>query len=100
MVDANASAQPAGTPAYSFIEEYIPFAGLDGYFWFVDTRPGPMHGCVTEYSRDSSDEDGPKWVSISAMLTDLADSLAGETVFDRMWLSSVTDGEIDWRIRR
>lgn len=100
MVDANASAQPAGTPAYSFIEEYIPFAGLDGYFWFVDTRPGPMYGCVTEYRRDSSDEDGPKWVSISAMLTDLADSLAGETVFDRMWLSSVADSEIDWRIIR
>ncbi|OZF44459.1 hypothetical protein [Rhodococcus sp. 14-1411-2a] len=99
MVDASASAQPAGTPAYAFIQQYIPFAGLDGYFWFVDTRPGPMHGCVAEYSRESNDEAGPKWVSISSMLTDLADSLAGQTVFDRMWLPSVTDGELDWQIR-
>ena len=99
MVDASASAQPAGTPAYAFIQEYIPFAGLDGYFWFVGTRPGPMHGCVAEYSRESNDEAGPKWVSISAMLTDLAESLRGQTVFDRMWLPSVADGELDWQIR-
>ncbi|MCZ4278737.1 hypothetical protein [Rhodococcoides yunnanense] len=39
MVVDGRSTHPAGTAAYSFLESYYPFAGLDGYLWFIDTRP-------------------------------------------------------------
>ncbi|OQQ25061.1 hypothetical protein A6411_20650 [Prescottella equi] len=99
MVEKNPSSQPAGTPAYSFLPEYIPFAGLDGYFMFIDTRPGPMHGCITEYSRDTTDDGGPKWHSLSSMLADLATSLETGGIFDRMWLPSIVDGQLEWEMR-
>lgn len=99
MVEGDPSSQPAGTPAYTFLPEYIPFAGLDGYFWFIDTRPGPMHWCITECSRDTADDGGPKWHSLSSMLSDLADSLETGAFFDRMWLPQVIDNELEWQTR-
>ncbi|MDV2474335.1 hypothetical protein F8M49_01025 [Rhodococcus zopfii] len=99
MVEGNPSSQPAGTPAYSFLPEYIPFAGLDGYFLFIDTRPGPMHGCVTEYGRETTDDGGPKWHSLSSMLSDLATSLETGGIFDRMWLPHIVDHQLEWQTR-
>ncbi|MGU3438456.1 hypothetical protein ACNHUS_36285 [Actinomycetes bacterium M1A6_2h] len=99
MVVPERLSQPAGTAAYSFLASYYPFAGLDGYFWFIDARPGALQGCVTEYSRDTADCGGPKWLSLSAMLSDLAGSLENGSVFDRMWLPRVRDGELEWDIR-
>ncbi|MFD4468681.1 SMI1/KNR4 family protein [Rhodococcus sp. NPDC058505] len=97
--DGQVVSEQAGTPAFTFIREYVPFAGLDGYYLVVDTRPGPMHGCVLEFSRDGADEVGPRWKSVSAMLTDLADSLESGGVFDRLWYPRITDGDLVWELR-
>lgn len=99
MTEGSQSSLQAGTPAYRFLPEYIPFAGLDGYFLFIDTRPGPMHGCITEYGRDTADDGGPKWHSLSSMLSDLADSVETGAVFDRMWLPHIIDNQLDWQTR-
>jgi hypothetical protein len=99
MAQGDPSLQQAGAPAYRLLPEYIPFAGLDGYFWFIDTRSGPMRGCITEYSRDTADDGGPKWHSLSSMLSDLADSLETGAAFDRTWLPHIIDNQLDWQIR-
>lgn len=92
-VDAPAE---AGFQADTFIPAFVPFAGMDGNFLCVDTRPGPMHGCVTEFDKTGADEPGPRWVSISAMLTDLADSLTTSQAFDDGWYWTTDNGALEW----
>lgn len=36
---------------FTYMPEFIPFAGLDGYLLFVDTGPGDLYGCVTEFDK-------------------------------------------------
>ncbi|MFD4460616.1 SMI1/KNR4 family protein [Nocardia sp. NPDC058480] len=87
----------AGDPAGTYLPEFIPFAGADGYLLFVDTRPGELHGCVTTFDKCAADDAGPSWVSISAMLTDLATSLRTGSEFDGYSAPTVVDGQLDWR---
>lgn len=86
----------AGVQADTFISAFVPFAGLDGNFLCVDTRPGRMHGCVIEFDKVGADEPGPQWVSISAMLTDLAESLTTSTAFDDGWYWTTDNGALEW----
>lgn len=70
----------AGDPAGRFLPDFLPFADRDGNLLCVDTRPGPLHGRVTELDKvgavdSGADEAGARWLSLSAMFTDLADSL-------------------------
>lgn len=90
----------AGFQAGTFIPAFVPFAGMDSNFLCVDTRPGPMHGCVTEFDKSGGDAPGPRWVSISAMLTDLADSLTTPRAFDDGWYWSMKDGVLEWESDR
>lgn len=90
----------AGVQADTFIAAFVPFAGLDGNFLCVDTRPGPMHGCVTEFDKVGADEPGPQWVSISTMLTDLAESLTTSTAFDDGWYWTTDNGALEWESDR
>ncbi|MDJ0362433.1 hypothetical protein [Rhodococcus sp. H29-C3] len=78
------------------LSEFVPFAGIDGNLLFVDTRPGPSHGCVTDFDEAGADDGGPQWVSISAMLTDLADALESGHPFAGAWTPSVVDGQLKW----
>ncbi|OZE85265.1 hypothetical protein CH305_05045 [Rhodococcus sp. 15-649-2-2] len=99
-IDAEMGAEPqvgtaAGEYVGTYLPEFIPFAGADGYLLFVDARWGPLHGCVTEFQKVDADSAGPKWPSLSAMLTDLADSLENGTVFDGH-THSVVDGQLRW----
>lgn len=87
----------AGGVVGTYHPAFVPFAGLDGYLLFVDTRPGPLHGCVTESEKVDADGEGPRWVSLSAMLTDLADSLETGCVFDQSWTPAVVDGHLEWQ---
>ncbi|MDV2478566.1 hypothetical protein F8M49_29845 [Rhodococcus zopfii] len=91
--------QPAGTSAWMFLPSFMPFSDRDGYLYFVDTRPGPRHGCVTEYAHADTDSRGPKWDSITAMLTEHADALETDGTVGH-FRPSVTDGTLDWKIVR
>lgn len=86
----------AGENAFTFAPAFVPFAGMDGNFLFVDARPGELYGCVSEFDKSGSDERGPRWLSISAMLTDLADSLTQNREFDEGWMWSVEGGALQW----
>ncbi|MCZ4517981.1 SMI1/KNR4 family protein [Rhodococcus ruber] len=86
----------AGENAFTFAPAFVPFAGMDGNFLFVDTRPGELYGCVSEFDKSGSDERGPRWLSISAMLTDLADSLTENREFDDGWQWSTEGGALQW----
>ncbi|WP_415975990.1 hypothetical protein [Rhodococcus sp. 077-4] len=85
----------AGDCVGTYLPHFIPFAGADGYLLFVDARNGPLHGCVTEFEKVDADDAGPKWLSLSAMLTDLADSLHTGTAFDGRH-PTLIDGALRW----
>ena len=104
-LDDDAGAEPlaesfAGEAVETFVPGFVPFAGRDGNLLFVDTRPGPLHGCVTEFDKVGADDVGPRWVSISALLTELADSLEHGTVFDGRWVPTVADGRLEWHYQQ
>lgn len=104
-LDQDAGAEPltesfAGEAAETFVPEFVPFAGRDGNLLFVDTRPGPLHGCVTEFDKVGADDVGPRWVSVSALLTELVDSLENGTVFDGRWVPTVADGRLEWHYQQ
>ena len=104
-LDDDSGAEPltdsfAGEAVETFVPEFVPFAGRDGNLLFVDTRPGPLHGCVTEFDKVGADDVGPRWVSISALLTELADSLEHGTVFDGRWAPTVADGRLEWHYQQ
>lgn len=86
----------AGKAAWTFLDEFIPIAGLDGYFLVVDTRPGELNGCITVFDKVNSDDAGPQWNSISALLADLADSLETGAPFDSGWRPGIVDGRLEW----
>lgn len=99
-IDAEMGAEPqtdtsAGDYVGTYLPYFLPFAGADGYLLFVDARPGPLHGCVTEFEKVDADGEGPKWPSLSAMLTNLADSLETGKAFDGR-TPTVVDGELRW----
>ncbi|MFI5777090.1 hypothetical protein [Nocardia sp. NPDC051570] len=89
------AAMPAGTPAGIFLPQFVPIADLAATTLFIDTRPGELFGCVTEYTDEGADDEGPLWISLAAMLTDLADSLETGTEFLR-YQPSAEAGELVW----
>jgi hypothetical protein len=64
---------------------------------FVDTRHGESHGCVTAYDKVDADNSGPRWPSVTAMLTDIAEALHTASPIG-YWQPEVEDGRLDWRI--
>jgi cell wall assembly regulator SMI1 len=95
-VVGQSESEPAGTPARAFLKSFVPIAeDQAGAYLFVDTRPGPLHGCVTEFVSGDADVSGPLWPSVEAMLSDVADALhLDRPVCGR--LPVVFDGELDW----
>jgi cell wall assembly regulator SMI1 len=95
---ARLEAQPAGTTAWMFLPSYVPITEDQmGDDMFVDTRSGRLRGCVTEFVKGDLDTWGPKWLSVTAMLADLADGLhAGRPV--GRWQPVVDHGRLSWDV--
>lgn len=87
----------AGTTTDMFIPSYVPFAGLDEYHYFVDTRTGSLRHCVTEYAQGATDSGGPLWASISVMLAAHADALEHRTSVG-VWKPVVSKGVLEWEV--
>ncbi|WP_032402324.1 SMI1/KNR4 family protein [Rhodococcoides fascians] len=68
-------AKPAGSSAGAMLPGFIPFANDDGDTLFVDTRSGPLRGCVNLWPDADVAWRPPIWRSLSAMLEDLVFSL-------------------------
>jgi cell wall assembly regulator SMI1 len=90
-------AELAGTTARMFLPSFVPFTSQDGYLYFVDTRSGPRHGCVTEYAHSETDTRGPKWDGVDAMLAAHAESLESDTPLGN-FRPVVVDGALQWKI--
>ncbi|MFM1728796.1 hypothetical protein ABI214_25315 [Prescottella soli] len=91
--------QLAASTAGMFLPSFMPFSELDGYLYFVDTRTGPRHGCVTEYAHADTDSFGPKWDNVTAMLAEHADALESGSVVGS-FRPVVVDGVLGWEIVR
>ena len=91
--------QPAGSVASMFLPSFVPI-GNNGAACelFIDTRSGPMFGCVTEYLREDADHSGPRWTSLGAMLADTAHCLTMQQASD-IWTPTVDQGYLTWTIR-
>ncbi|MFE3322378.1 hypothetical protein [Nocardia sp. NPDC059195] len=83
-----------------FLREFVPVAERDGTMLVCDTRSGPMHGCITEFGKDTADAYPPKWASLSAMVTDLGDSLEHDAIFDNAYLPELDDSGLSWHVDR
>lgn len=95
-LDPDPVALYAGEEAWTFIPGFVPFAGLDSNYLCVDTRPGPLFGCVTGFDKSGADEMGPLWASITDMLEELADGLTTERDFDEGWQPVIADDTVEW----
>ncbi len=88
--------EPAGTAAGMFLPSFVPIAeDQSGSYLFVDTRPGPLHGCVTEFVKGNADSDGPRWPSVTAMLTEVADALDRDLTVGG-WRPVVDNASLTW----
>ncbi|MBQ0895466.1 SMI1/KNR4 family protein [Micromonospora sp. U56] len=103
----------AGEFSRAFQDAFVPIAEDHcGQLLFVDLRPGPLHGCVSEWDHEQAFLALPIWDSVAAMLTDVAVALqsgtpacldfarrqraAGSTA-DPSAVPIVTpDGELEW----
>ncbi|MGZ8176772.1 SMI1/KNR4 family protein [Williamsia sp. SKLECPSW1] len=82
----NAQDSQAGSTAWCWLPSYIPIAGLDSNYYFIDTRPGPHSGCIREWSRDDGDNGSePIWDSIAEMLAAVRRSVLTDAVLLEPW---------------
>jgi len=88
------NSEPAGSEAFAFLDAFVPLAGDDGDFYVVDTRPGPLHGCVSEFLREG--DSSMRWPSLADMVAELAQSLETGRPFADIWVPAVDDGSPVW----
>lgn len=92
---AASESDPAGSPASAFLDAFVPIAGDDKDYVVVDLRGGDLNGSVSVYMNEG-DTAGPQWMSISAMLSDIADSLETRVPFNDVWVPASIDNELVW----
>ncbi|WP_247596137.1 MULTISPECIES: hypothetical protein [unclassified Rhodococcus (in: high G+C Gram-positive bacteria)] len=51
---------------------------------------------MSEFEKVGAYDRGPQWISLSAMLTDLADALDTGGKFAEVWRPSIVNGQLDW----
>ena len=96
LVDA--AGEDAGEMAGVFLPSFVPLdEDQSGDVLFVDCRPGPRQGCVTEWMKENFDSAGVGWWSIGQMFSDVADHLENQTAC-RFWRPQVVDGVLRWDI--
>lgn len=96
---AEADQDDAGAMAWAFAPSFVPIAdNIAACTLFVDTRPGPLHGCVHDWDRDEGAlSEQPKWDSVTSMLEDVASALEEGRDCDG-WRPTVVDGVLAWEL--
>jgi cell wall assembly regulator SMI1 len=94
---ARLDSDPAGSESGIFLQAYLPF-GEDtmGDHYFVDSRSGPLHGCVRLWGRDYGDEGEIRFTSVAVMLGAVADALETGGSADG-WSPTIDDDCLRWR---
>jgi len=91
------SAEPAGSPCWNWLPMWVPIAhDTGGDNLFVDLRPGPEHGCVTQWYETEFATVDPKWPSVATMLAEIADALEHGTEVHGVRPEVLDDGTLEW----
>ncbi len=77
-----------------FHAEYVPFAGLDGNFYFVDMRAGEQQGSVGWWDGVEGAEMS-RWTNVEHMFGELLVALESGTAFENA-TPMVSAGVVDW----
>ncbi|WP_432825364.1 SMI1/KNR4 family protein [Dactylosporangium sp. CA-092794] len=114
---SSTAAQPhdaeAGRFSHGYQPAFVPISTDNcGQVLFVDLRPGPWHGCVSEWDHEQGFLDAPRWRSVAVMLADIAGALEsggpaladytdrrralGFTHDTRVWAAVDNAGELEW----
>ncbi len=91
--------EPAGSPSEVYLPAFVPIGNADSDILFVDTRRGPLHGCVNEWPGDDWAWQAPLWLSLSSMLAEVAVSLERTSAFKvrrTQWLPSIVEERLEW----
>jgi cell wall assembly regulator SMI1 len=94
---AELASQPAGSPCTYWLPPWMPIAqdGMGDYL-FTDLRPGPLHGCITNWYKYDAAGDKPRWPSAAAMLAEIAHALENGTDIEDRQPQALDDGTLDW----
>jgi cell wall assembly regulator SMI1 len=94
---ADLAAEPAGSPSWNWLPMWVPIAhDSGGDHLFVDLRPGPEHGCVTQWYETEFAIMDPKWPNVATMLAEIADALEHGTEVNGVRPKVLDDGTIHW----
>jgi cell wall assembly regulator SMI1 len=88
----------AGEVVGTWLPDYL-MVGTDGCGggYFLDLRPGPLHGCVRSWDNVDSDRSELVAPNLAALIESLAASLATGANFT-YWKPAFADGWLDWEI--
>jgi cell wall assembly regulator SMI1 len=95
---AEVATQQAGETAFMFLPAYVPIAedGAGG-FCYVDTRSGPLQGCVRFFGNDSADEGGPAYESLADYFDRVRSSVEAGTEHDGV-VPTLEQGALIWEV--
>ncbi|SIR97942.1 SMI1/KNR4 family protein [Williamsia sterculiae] len=88
--------ETAGTPAYTFIPDYVPIAERDGTALVVDCRPGDHAQQLRLFDKVDADDDTPTWASLPAFIDELIDAIGQQRTFTG-WSPTVDTGALRWQ---
>lgn len=86
----------AGGWAGTYDRRLIPVADQDGVTLVVDTRPGPMQGCISEYTGAFVDESNVQWDNAVSFLSELRSALVNDGLFAGRYQARLSEGVIRW----
>lgn len=93
--DSN-QADEAGGWADTYDRRLVPIADQDGVTLVIDTRPGLMQGCVSEYAGAFVDESSVRWGSARELFAELHSALTGRGLFASRYRPVFADGALTW----
>lgn len=93
--DSN-QADEAGGWADTYDRRLVPIADQDGVTLVIDTRPGLMQGCVSEYAGAFVDESSVRWGSGRELFAELHSALTGKGLFASRYRPVFADGALTW----
>lgn len=85
-----------GEPTADFRTSFLPLAGIDGDYLYLDLRPGDRRGCVAFWDHVNGNPDGALWPNLTALLEDLWFALKEKRpLMDRQVFVEASGG-IEW----
>ncbi|MFZ2238996.1 MAG: hypothetical protein WAV90_05565 [Gordonia amarae] len=85
----------AGTPAYTFIPEYVPIAERDGCALVVDLREGKKRGQIVEFDKEGADDGTKRRRSLTRLLYEIAVAIQYRRPYNG-YRPDFTHDRLDW----